>query len=61
MKSWKSPIAWVVLRGGRVVAEVGLALTFRREIAHALVGRTLPPITRVEGPPLCAPLPLPRR
>lgn len=40
----------VVLRGGRVVAEVARADFSPREIAHALVGRTLLPITRVEAP-----------
>ncbi len=41
----------VVLRGGRVVAQVARADFSAREIAHALVGRTLLPISRAEASP----------
>lgn len=39
----------VVLRGGRVVAQVARADFSAREIAHALVGRTILPVLRTEA------------
>lgn len=53
----------IILRGGRMVTEVARAAFSAREMAHALVGRTLVPVTRqvaTHGAPAAAQAPAAR-